>query len=413
MQEKKKRNIKNAPKRLFIFVICAIAALALVCVSLLLSTWISHSKKAFHISQTISRLEQSGYVALSPVMQLLGYEESEQQYTFTKQDSGVDIIVTYDIEKGACYKNGYTFSLTNATIFFDDVCYIQQDTFTEITNATIQNEDGVLSAQTKTYTSHEWTQDFAPLVCHAGGAMRKSDSNTTYTNSLDAVIQNYNLGHRVFEIDFSLTDDHRLAAVHNWDNFGNMNGIPMSSEEWKNLNRVAEIDCKTILIEDILDQMVINKDMFIVTDTKTSRVGEEMTEEFRIIRDEALKRDPALLDRIIPQIYNREMYSVVTGIYPFQSIIFTLYITNETDEEVLAFVANHDDIKVITTWGDTGRTHLSAPLADMGKLVYAHTHNNYWDIQRLYQKGVYGIYTDFLTPWDIEVYNQYASSAGR
>ncbi|MDR1388703.1 MAG: hypothetical protein LBJ31_01825 [Treponema sp.] len=56
------------------------------------------------------------------------------------------------------------------------------------------------------------------LIAHAGGALFGAGGETlTYTNSLEAVEQNYMRGHRVFEIDFSLTKDGKLAAVHDWD----------------------------------------------------------------------------------------------------------------------------------------------------------------------------------------------------
>ena len=46
------------------------------------------------------------------------------------------------------------------------------------------------------------------MVAHAGGgAIREKEYNTFYTNSLEALQQNYSLGHRLFEMDFYLTSD--------------------------------------------------------------------------------------------------------------------------------------------------------------------------------------------------------------
>jgi len=179
----------------------------------------------------------------------------------------------------------------------------------------------------------------------------------------------------------------------------------MTAAQWKEHGEVKGVQCQTILLGDVLDQMVINKDMFLVTDTKTAKVGKNMKREFESIKSEAMKRDPELLQRIIPQIYNIDMYTVVTEIYPFQSIIFTLYKAEESDEEILDFMAAHDDIKVITTRGnEKGRLDLVGPLGERDKLVYAHTLNKRKEIEAMHKLGVYGIYTDFILPSDWETY---------
>ena len=336
-------------------------------------------------------------------MELVGYDQTEAEYTFVNRSSSVEINVTYNIEKSVCHKNDYTFSLENATTFFEDVCYIRKDILTDIVNAEFFYDEDVLTAKSRVYETHEWINAFAPLIAHAGGGLRQLEQNTIYTNSVEAVVQNYNLGHRVFEVDFLLTTDRRLVAVHDW---GDVGEEPMSFEEWGQLTQIGGTDCTTMLIDDVLDQMVINKDMFLVTDTKISEVGEDMTEQFRIIKEEALKRDPALLERIIPQIYNRPMYESVIDVHPFKSIVFTLYLTPDTGEEVVEFVENHDDIKVVTLPGGDGRIEFAESLAEIGKVVYVHTLNDYVSMHHFFGKGAYGIYTDYLLPQDIEVFRK-------
>jgi glycerophosphoryl diester phosphodiesterase len=72
------------------------------------------------------------------------------------------------------------------------------------------------------------------LIAHAGGTLFDRDgAMLTYTNSKEAIEQNYRRGHRVFEIDFSLTRDGYLAAVHDWEH-----GKRLTGENWTGTPRL-------------------------------------------------------------------------------------------------------------------------------------------------------------------------------
>ena len=359
------------------------------------------------ITANIEELVAENYIPLIDAMKLCGYKNTtkdEAKSTFAKKDSGVKISMEFLFDEDKCIKNEYQFDLKDEVVWSGEICFIKSDKFKEIVNIDVAYENEQLVIEPIEYGVHEWTTAFTPLIAHAGGGYRTAEKDSKYTNSLDAVIQNYDLGHRVFEIDFRLTSDRELAAIHTWKDENGENK-KMTAAQWKEQDGVSGTPCRTMLIGDMLDQMAINKDMFLITDTKTAKVGENMEREFEIIKAEAMKRDPKLLERIIPQIYNREMYSVVTHIHPFQSIIFTLYKAPETDAEVLEFVIAHDDIKVVTTRGSkNGRFDLVKPLSEHEKLVYTHTLNKYEDIGVMVDKGVYGIYTDYLLPRDWKTY---------
>ena len=51
-----------------------------------------------------------------------------------------------------------------------------------------------------------------PRIAHAGGQF----NGATYTNSLEALDQNYEAGFRAFEIDLSFTSDGELVCLHDW-----------------------------------------------------------------------------------------------------------------------------------------------------------------------------------------------------
>ena len=73
-------------------------------------------------------------------------------------------------------------------------------------------------------------------------------------------------------MDFYLTSDKKLAAVHDWHQFGNKDDVALSSDEWKKFKAYGSPETPsrftTMLVGDVLDQMVINQDMVLITDTK-------------------------------------------------------------------------------------------------------------------------------------------------
>ena len=316
---------------------------------------------------------------------------------------------------GVCLKNQYEFSVQGKILQYDSKYYIQKDTLENILNCTLTFENGEIQASPLSYEQHDWTK-FTPLIAHAGGGVRETSYNTFYTNSMEALVQNYNLGHRVFEFDFLLTSDNKLASVHDWSQHGNMDGNAMSAEEWKNSESfgspLTDGRYTTLMIEDILDEMLVNKDMFIVTDTKSTWVSEEETRlQFQLIYDAAMQRDPELMNRVVPQIYNNEMYDIVMSVYNFPSIIYTAYATSLSGEEITDFSSEHENIKVITApTGDSRFTdEVIQTIHNDEMLIYNHTLNTYTDITDGKAKEIDGFYTDLLLPADMMAY-EYAEA---
>lgn len=62
-------------------------------------------------------------------------------------------------------------------------------------------------------TNYEYyKQDVSRFIAHAGGAI----NNHIYTNSLEALNHNYDLGFRYFELDIIQTSDGKYVAAHDW-----------------------------------------------------------------------------------------------------------------------------------------------------------------------------------------------------
>ncbi|MEK5490599.1 phosphatidylinositol-specific phospholipase C/glycerophosphodiester phosphodiesterase family protein [Paenibacillus sp. FSL R7-0297] len=242
------------------------------------------------------------------------------------------------------------------------------------------------------------------IVAHAMGGIH----NYTYTNTLDAFIANYEQGTRVFEADLLLTSDDKLVARHEWT--ANMSkllgqqavlpaakqGIVLNYEDVMN-SPVLEI-YSPLDIEKIMNLMVIYPDAYIVTDTKELE-PERVTKQFQLIVEAAEKRDPALLKRIVPQIYSRDMLDVVNRVYAFPEVIFTLYQTQDSDEVVIEFAKQAGvDITMPTV---RATKSFVRNLKKVGARVYVHTVNDEKEISGLSRMGVDGFYTDFVSEDDL------------
>lgn len=243
------------------------------------------------------------------------------------------------------------------------------------------------------------------VVAHAMGGIY----DKTYTNSQDAFIANYEQGTRVFEADLMLTSDDRLVARHEWTAnmsklLGQQEALP--AEKQGSVLTHQEVMDTPILqiyspldIDKIMDLMVLYPDAYIVTDTKETE-SELVTKQFQLIVEAAQKKDPALLQRIVPQIYNRDMLEVVRQVYAFPEVIFTLYQTQDSDDVVIAFARETGvDITMPTARATKGFVR---NLQKAGVRVYVHTVNDEQEISDLAKMGVYGFYTDFVPENDLK-----------
>ncbi|MNI67089.1 cytoplasmic glycerophosphodiester phosphodiesterase [compost metagenome] len=151
-------------------------------------------------------------------------------------------------------------------------------------------------------------------------------------------------------------------------------------------------------IDKIMDLLMAYPDAYIVTDTK--ELDQELvTRQFTLIVEAAKRKDPALLERIVPQIYSRDMLDVVKKVHAFPEIIYTLYQSKDSDEQVIAFA---QETGVEITMPSTRATKsLVRNLKKAGARVYVHTVNDEQEITKLARMGVDGFYTDFVSEEDL------------
>jgi len=224
-------------------------------------------------------------------------------------------------------------------------------------------------------------------IAHAGGAI----NSKTYTNSLEALDLNYQKGHRFFEIDFSWTSDGKLVAIHDWEaafkqNFHISDNTAIPSKE-QFLQLKTKTGLTQLSLEDVLKWANVKKDAYIVTDVKDANIR-------------ALQIISAHFSRfkkyIIPQVYSYSEYFEAAGL-GYDNIILTLYRMKVNPMEVMNFSITNSPFAITMPWR-VAESGLAFYLHKNKTRVYVHTVNDPNLFKSLRQIGVYGIYTDHISP---------------
>jgi glycerophosphoryl diester phosphodiesterase len=169
------------------------------------------------------------------------------------------------------------------------------------------------------------------VIAHGGGINGK-----TYTNSLESLLNSYNNGIRLFDVDLRFTSDNHLILRHNWienladleqenlkkdlkvwhDDLGQtqiFRGMAPTLSEFK----ATSINYKytPLSFNDLLDFMTTHHDVYICCDTK-----EDVTESYNYIVNAIRKKGmEAHLDKIIVSFYRFEDYDKIMNVYPFKN----------------------------------------------------------------------------------------------
>jgi len=228
------------------------------------------------------------------------------------------------------------------------------------------------------------------FIAHAGGAVQQQ----TYTNSLEALNENYAKGFRFFEIDLSWTADGKLVAIHDWDGAlngkfqlpGNI-GIPT---EARFLQLKMKRGLTQLNLKDLLNWARVKGDAFIVTDVKDAnpRALRKIASDFN-----------RFTDLIIPQVYSFREYDEVRRL-GYRDIILTLYRMKIDPYEVIRFAQTRSPYAITMHW-KVAQSGLAYYLWRNRIVVYVHTVNDMELFTALRKVGVFGIYTDYIEPFDL------------
>ncbi|GGG83965.1 phosphatidylinositol-specific phospholipase C/glycerophosphodiester phosphodiesterase family protein [Paenibacillus radicis (ex Gao et al. 2016)] len=231
------------------------------------------------------------------------------------------------------------------------------------------------------------------LIAHALGGVE----GASYTNSYEAFITNYTRGYRLFEVDLVQTTDGELVARHDWSHrlqpdLAAHRGRDVTKLQFANSLIMGKFHPLTL--PDILQLMQQYRDFNLVLDTKAGS-KEQIQQQFTHLVNEARRTDPALLNRMIPEIFSPEMYDMVMGIYPFPNKMYSLYKTGASAKSIVEFARDkHLTAVAMPEYRVFINPNLVPELNKLGVKSYVHTVNSRSAMQLLNSLGVHGFYTD-------------------
>lgn len=226
------------------------------------------------------------------------------------------------------------------------------------------------------------------LIAHAGGI----GEQRTDTNSLEALDASVARGHTVIEVDLSWTTDGHLVLLHDWDDTltGLFDREPGSMTEAGFLSLTSPHGLTHLSLDDLVEWLERHPGVLVVTDLKARNL-----DGLRMIAESY----PAVRYRFVPQIFFPESLVEVRQL-GFERVIFSLYRSQLSDRDIVEFVIGKRPWAVTMPARWTVRRSLLADLAESGVPIFAHTINDYTMVDRLHDAGLYGVYTDWLSPAD-------------
>ncbi len=228
----------------------------------------------------------------------------------------------------------------------------------------------------------------ATYIIHAGGEY----DGTLSTNSYEALVNSYENGNRLIEIDFNFTEWMEPVCIHDFNRAiipGYVTGDRLTHYQFmtsKIYGKYSPMD-----LEMLAEYMREHEDLYIVTDSK----------EFGTHLAQSIKKDYSdLLNRFIVQVYSEEEYREVKSL-GFDKIIYTLYRLSweeKMDTEHLIEFAKQNHLFAYTfPYELCDIDGYVDSMKKSGVPLYIHTLNDRAEIQKYLDMGINGVYTDNTT----------------
>lgn len=240
------------------------------------------------------------------------------------------------------------------------------------------------------------------MISHAMGGIDGYD----YSNCLEGFLENYEEGHRFFEVDMELTSDDRIVLWHGWNrqfcSKYKKGRIPTYAEFMGSriYDKYTPMDLEALL--KLMDQY---PDVHIITDTKHSS-STIVKKQFKAIVSTASNLGiPEVLDRFIVELYTKDMYKVVEGIHHFKEYILTLYkllgkAPSKSRLQDLASFCKKKGINTIAMYAKWWNPKYTRYVKSYGIDLALYTVNDPDDAEDYFDEGVNALFTDFLPPLD-------------
>lgn len=236
------------------------------------------------------------------------------------------------------------------------------------------------------------------LIAHGMG----ETGGAAILNCLEGFLEQYAAGTRVFEADIRLTRDAKAVLRHDWRG-GWQEGVNEVSIPTRDefLSKKILGEFTPLSFQDLLLLMEEYPDICVITDTKFTEPDIYMIEFDAMTADAKELGLSYLFDRIIVQVYHRNMFTALNNAFHFPHYIYTLYNegfarTESSFREKAEFCRQHG-IGGITMWDYWWDEAYASIASEYGVHVYAHTVNDPAAALKLLETGVDAVYTDHLT----------------
>ena len=228
-------------------------------------------------------------------------------------------------------------------------------------------------------------KDIPKEIIHAGGAI----DGVVGSNSIEALNDSYEKGHRFLELDFVLSSDGIPVCLHDWSPIysPSLGSWPITAAEFSQVKIYGYLT--SVTIDNLYVWLKEHPDAYIITDVKDDNITALRT---------ISKRYPDIVSRLIPQIYQYSEYAPVRAL-GYSNIILTLYCLPRYEHKVnstynASFAEKH---RLFGVTADVTLIDNSfvAPYEKKNLNLFVHTVNDEEKKQELYSLGIDCIYTDF------------------
>jgi len=242
------------------------------------------------------------------------------------------------------------------------------------------------------HSGTEWYQSNR-LIYHAAGGI----DGLTYTNSREALERMIGNENWIQEIDFGYTSDGVLVCVHEWSDITD-SAQPLSLQDFLAIKIYGKYSPMTG--EDVVEYMHRNPQLHVVLDSKDA-------DTLRIVEDlmELCGGDPALMNRFIVQLYDGGVKPGIVETYPFpdENFLFTAYKFGAERYSEIMGLCFEESIRVVTIPSGFWEQEIIDLFRSKEIFVYEHTINRPDKANASIEKGIYGVYTDFLEESDLQL----------
>ncbi len=238
------------------------------------------------------------------------------------------------------------------------------------------------------------------MISHAMGGI----DGYSYSNCLEGFLENYEEGHRIFEVDMQLTSDGKIVLWHDWGRrFCSKYPKDYTPTYAQFMNSRIYDEYTPLDLDALLKLMAQYPDIHIITDSKHSS-STIVKKQFKAIVSTARKLGiPEVLDRFIVELYTKDMYKVVEGIYHFREYILTLYkifgkAPSKSKLQNLASFCKKNGINTVAMYAKWWNPKYTGYVKSYGVDLALYTVNSSYEAQKYFDEGVNALFTDFLPP---------------